>query len=254
MTALRIVPCLDIDGGRVVKGVRFSALRDAGDPVACARRYEDAGADELVILDVSATVEQRANARDVVAAVREVLSIPLTVGGGVRSVGDAAALLNAGADRIATNSAAVERPALLTELADAYGRQCIVLAIDAARRLDDPARWQVVIHGGRTRLERDAVDWAAHGTALGAGEILLTSWDRDGTGKGYDLDLLRAIRAATTVPLVASGGASTTDHCIDAARAGADAILAASIFHDDRIPIPDVKTALTRAGMEVRPA
>lgn len=251
MLTSRVIPCLDVRDGRVVKGVRFRDLRDAGDPVALAERYEAEGADELVVLDVSATPDGRGACLRTVAAVRECLRIPLTVGGGVRSAGDAHALLDAGADKVAVNTAAVARPALLVELAESFGSQCTVLALDAARAED--GRFGVVVRSGAERLAKSAVDWAAHAASLGAGEILLTSWDRDGTRAGYDLELLRAVRDAVAVPIVASGGAASVEHMVEAFAAGADAVLAASIFHDGERTIADVKRELAARGVEVRP-
>jgi imidazoleglycerol phosphate synthase cyclase subunit len=248
---VRVIPCLDVDAGRVVKGVRFQALRDAGDPVALARAYEEQGADELVMLDVSATPEGRGNARHTVAATREVLGIPLTVGGGVREVADAAALLDAGADKVAVNTAAALDPSLLDRLASRFGRQCTVLALDAARR-PGRADWELVIRSGRGRTGRDAVAWAAEACARGAGEIVLTSWDRDGTRAGYDLELVAAIRAAVEVPVIASGGAASAAHMVEAVRAGASAVLAASILHDGETTVAELKETLYAAGLEVR--
>lgn len=248
----RVIPCLDVRDGRVVKGIKFQGLRDAGDPVECARRYEADGADELVILDVSATTEGRNAAVRTVDAVRRAISIPLTVGGGVRTTADAARLLDAGADKVGVNSAAVADPQLLRVLSDRFGRQCVVAAIDAARRIDGAPGWQVVTHAGTKRVELDAVAWCAQVAELGAGEILLTSWDRDGTRSGYDLELLRAARAAAGVPLIASGGAAGVDHLVDAFEAGADAVLAASIFHDQETTVRDVKHSLVARGIPVR--
>jgi imidazoleglycerol phosphate synthase cyclase subunit len=248
---VRIIPCLDVKDGRVVKGVRFSNLRDAGDPAERAALYEETGADEIVVLDVSATLEARKTRHGTVRAVRERLSIPLTVGGGVRAVADAAALLEAGADKVSTNTAAVRAPELLTALAERFGRQCTVLAIDAAWD-ERAARFEVVVLSGKERTGRDAVEWAREGVARGAGEILLTSWDRDGTRSGYDLELLSAVARAVPVPVIASGGASTPQHLIEALRAGADAVLAASIFHDGDLTVGDVKRELARAGIAVR--
>ena len=246
----RVIPCLDVRDGRVVKGVRFQGLRDAGDPVEQARTYADQGADELVILDVSATPDGRATAAHTVAAVRRVLPLPLTVGGGVRTVQDAARLLAAGADKVAVNTAAVEDPTLLTRLAEAFGRQCVVLALDAARR---PGGWEVVVRSGTVRTGMDAVAWSARAAEAGAGEILLTSFDRDGTGDGYDTQLLRAVSGAVRVPLIASGGARTPGHLAAALRHGADAVLAATIFHDGLTTVGSIKTALRdREGLEVR--
>jgi imidazoleglycerol phosphate synthase cyclase subunit len=245
----RIIPCLDVKDGRVVKGVKFQGLRDAGDPVELARSYANQGADELVVLDVSATPDGRGHALEVVRAVREVLPLPLTVGGGIRELGDAEALLEAGADKVAVNTAAVRRPELLDELAARFGRQCTVLALDAARSGDG---WEVVVRSGRDRTGGDAVDWASEAAGRGAGEILLTSWDRDGTGSGYDLELLRAMRSAVPVPIIASGGASGPEHMVDALSSGADAVLAATIFHDGHTTVADLKTELAGLGVEVR--
>ena len=251
----RIVPCLDVRDGRVVKGIQFQGLRDAGDPVERSQVYEAQGADELVILDVAATPEGRANAAETVRAVRRSLRIPLTVGGGVRTVEDAARLLDAGADKVAVNTAAVRDPSLLGRLASRFGRQCVVLGLDAARRQpahpDDP--WEVVVHSGHERTGRSAVGWAVEATEGGAGEILLTSWDRDGTRAGYDTELIRAVASAVTVPVIASGGAATADHLALAIEAGAEAVLAASIFHDGETTVGDVKSALLGLGVEVRP-
>jgi imidazole glycerol phosphate synthase glutamine amidotransferase subunit len=249
----RLVPCLDVKDGRVVKGVRFQGLRDAGDPVERAAAYAAQGADELVVLDVSAGPEARATAAHTVAAVRAVLPVPLTVGGGVRSVDDAARLLDAGADKVAVNSAAVADPALLGALAARFGRQCVVLALDAARRPDGAPGWEVVVASGRTRTGRDAVAWAAEAVARGAGEVLLTSWDQDGTGEGYDLPLLRAVTAAVPVPVVASGGARTPAHLHAALDAGAEAVLMASILHDGHTTVGSLKAALAARGVELRP-
>ncbi len=249
MPAFRIVPCLDVRAGRVVKGVRFAHLRDMGDPVALARRFRDEGADELVLLDVTATVEERAALAVTVARVAEVLDVPFTVGGGVRSEGDAAALLEAGADKVAVNTAAVAGPVLLDRLARRFGSQCVVLAIDARRSAQG---FEVVTHAGRTATGLDAVAWAREGAARGAGEVLLTSMDRDGTGEGFDTAMLAAVRAAVEVPLVASGGGERVEHFVAAARAGADAGLAATIFHTGAVVIRDLKDALAAAGVPVR--
>ncbi|MGD9253330.1 MAG: imidazole glycerol phosphate synthase subunit HisF [Holophagae bacterium] len=245
----RVIPCLDVDGGRVVKGVQFQSLRDAGDPVELAGLYADQGADELVVLDVSATPEGRGNALETVRGVRRRLPIPLTVGGGVRRVDDARALLEAGADKVAVNTAAVSNPALLAEMAARFGRQCTVLALDAAR---DGDGWRVVVRSGRDRLEMDAVDWARQATDTGAGEILLTSWDRDGTGAGYDLRLITAVTRAVRVPVIASGGADSAEHMAQALQAGADAVLAASILHDGETTVAALKRRLAALGAEVR--
>jgi cyclase len=247
--APRVIPCLDLDGGRVVKGVRFSGLRDAGDPVRLAADYELQGADELVLLDVSATPEGRANRRDVVAAVRARVKLPLTVGGGIRSVEDAAVLLEAGADRVAVNTAAVSRPELIGELASAFGRQCVVLALDAAAR---DGGWEVVVRSGRDRPGLDAVVWARQAEAAGAGEILLTSWDRDGTQAGYGLDLIDAVSSSVRIPVIASGGARVASDMAEALKAGAAAVLAASILHDGDTSVAALKRELVGVGVEVR--
>ena len=255
MVTIRIIPCLDVKDGRVVKGVRFQGLRDAGDPVERAVEYERQGADELCLLDVSATPEGRANATETVAAVRAVLGIPLTVGGGVRTIDDAARLLDAGADKVAVNTAALARPELLTDVHDRLGAQCTILALDAARPVTPapggPA-WEVVVHSGKERTGRDAVEWAREAARRGAGEILATSWDRDGTGEGYDTDLLAALAAAVDVPIIASGGAKTPAHMESALRAGASAVLAASIFHDGETTVGAVKDDLAARGVDVR--
>jgi imidazoleglycerol phosphate synthase cyclase subunit len=245
----RIIPCLDVKNGRVVKGIKFQGLRDAGDPVALAEAYAAQGADELVVLDVSATPEGRGHALEVIRAVRDVLPLPLTVGGGVREATDAEALLSAGADKVATNTAAVVRPPLIDELARRFGRQCTVLALDAARSGDG---WEVVVRSGRDRTGRDALDWAAEAVERGAGELLLTSWDRDGTGSGYDLELLTSMRGRVDVPIIASGGAAGPSHMADALGAGADAVLAATIFHDGHTTVAALKNELAKLGVEVR--
>jgi imidazole glycerol phosphate synthase glutamine amidotransferase subunit len=247
----RIIPCLDVRDGRVVKGIKFQSLRDAGDPVAQAQLYESQGADELVMLDVSATPEGRATSLRTVSDIRSVLSVPLTVGGGVRSVENAGALLDAGADKVGVNTAAVADPSLITRLADRFGAQCVVLAIDAARH---EAGWQVRVRSGGVATQLDAVEWAREGVRCGAGEILLTSVDRDGTGAGYDLELLRAVSAAVPVPVIASGGGATSEHMRQAVEAGADALLAASIFHDGVFTVGDIKQQLAGLGVGVRAA
>jgi len=250
MLTSRVIPCLDVRDGRIVKGVKFQDLRDAGDPAERAARYADGGADEIVILDISATPEGRAHATDVVAAVRARVAVPLTVGGGVRTTTDARRLLAAGADKVAVNTAAVKRPALLAEMSEAFGCQCVVLAVDAAAVAGG---WEVVIRSGRERSGRDVLAWVREATAVGAGEILLTSFDRDGTREGYDLDLIRCVSNAVDVPVVASGGARGVRSLADALRAGASAVLAASLFHDDDVPVRAVKAALLEAGLEIRP-
>lgn len=250
MLTQRIIPCLDVANGRVVKGIRFSGLRDMGDPAALAAEYESQGADELVILDISATASQRATAADVVARCRAVLSIPLAVGGGVRSIDDASALLDCGADRVCVNSAAVARPALIAELADRFGAQCVVVAADARRV--PTGRWNVLTHSGQRDAGLDVQEWAATAARLGAGELLLTSWDRDGTRGGYNLELLRAVCRATRIPVIASGGASTAQHMREAFEAGADAVLAASVFHEGRQTVRGLKQELAGLGVEVR--
>jgi imidazoleglycerol phosphate synthase cyclase subunit len=249
MLMRRIIPCLDVNQGRVVKGVQFQALRDAGDPVELAGFYVEQGADELVLLDISATPEGREHALSTVRAVRRKLTIPLTVGGGVRELHDAGALLEAGADKVAVNTAAVTRPGLLREMAREFGCQCTVLALDAAR---DGDRWKVVVRSGSERLQLDVVEWARTAVEAGAGEILLTSWDRDGTGSGYDLDLLAAVCNAVGVPVIASGGAQSAEHMAQAVLAGADAVLAASILHDGQTTVSAIKRRLATLGLEVR--
>jgi cyclase len=250
----RVVPCLDVDRGRVVKGVRFEGLRDAGDPVELAARYDAEGADEVVFLDITASSSGRELVYDVVARTAETVFIPLTVGGGVRSVADARRLLRTGADKVAINTAAVRRPALVTEAADEFGSQAIVVAIDA-RRVPGRNAWEVYVEGGRTPVQRDAVAWAEEACEAGAGEVLLTSMDADGTTGGYDLDLTRAIADAVGVPVVASGGAGTPEHLADAVdpRLGrAEAALAASVFHFGVFSIADAKRALQARGLPVR--
>lgn len=249
MGAFRIVPCLDVDHGQVVKGVRFRRLRPMGDPVSLAQRYRDEGADELVFLDISASVEGRQAMVQVVERVAEALDIPFCVGGGVRSLEDAAALIRAGADKVAVNSAAVACPQLLEQLAHRFGSQAVVLAIDARRQ---SWGWEVVTHGGHRPTGRDAVAWAQEGTARGAGEVLLTSMDRDGTGEGYDLALIAAVRQVVQVPIVASGGGNRWEHFQGAFQAGADAGLAATIFHEAQVNIQSLKQALAAVGVPVR--
>ena len=251
MLTRRIIPCLDVRDGRVVKGIKFQGLRDAGDPPSLAANYEAQGADELVILDVSATPDGRATAVETVRKVRQVLSIPLTVGGGVRTAANAQALLEAGADKVGVNTAAVKTPELVSEIATRFGSQCAVVAIDAGRR-EDGEGWEVIITSGRERTGIDAVEWAAKVVAMGAGEILLTSWDRDGTKSGYDNELLKAVSDAVTVPVIASGGAATPEHLLEGIQAGADAVLAASIFHYGEYTVADLKKFLASKGVAIR--
>ncbi|NPA26463.1 MAG: imidazole glycerol phosphate synthase subunit HisF [Chloroflexi bacterium] len=257
MLAKRIIPCLDIKDGRVVKGVNFVNLRDAGDPIEQARLYDQQGADELVFLDISATPEGRATTVELVARVADQVFMPFTVGGGIRTVEQMRRLLLAGADKVSVNSAAVRTPHLLTEGAMRFGSQCIVLAIDAKRVSGpgEPPRWEVYISGGREPTGLDAVEWAVRGVELGAGEILLTSIDADGTLAGYDLELTRAIADAVPVPVIASGGAGTKAHFAEVFQQGrADAALAASLFHDGKLSIPELKAYLAEQGIPVRPA
>lgn len=250
MLARRVIPCLDVKGGRVVKGVNFVGLRDAGDPVECAKRYDEDGADEITFLDITATSDERPILLEVVRRTAEVIFAPLTVGGGVRSVADARALLLAGADKVAINSAAVKDPTLISRLAEVYGNQAIVLAIDAKK---NDRGFEVVTHGGRTRTGIDAVEWAARGAELGAGEILLTSMDRDGTRSGYDLELTRTVADAVPVPVIASGGVGTLeDLALGLTEGGADAALAASIFHDGNHTIREAKAFLAARGIPIR--
>jgi cyclase len=260
--AVRVIPCLDVDAGRVVKGVNFENLRDAGDPVELAARYDAEGADELTFLDITASSGGRETMYDVVRRTAEQVFIPLTVGGGVRSAGDVDALLRAGADKVSLNTAAIARPGLLAEAARQFGSQCIVLSVDA-RRVKPGARrghgsgatpsgFEVTTHGGRTGTGIDAVDWARRATDLGAGEILLNSMDADGTEAGFDLELIRLIRAAVAVPVIASGGAGALAHFAPAVDAGADAVLAASVFHFGTLRIAEVKQALRETGHPVR--
>lgn len=252
MLAKRIIPCLDIAGGRVVKGVKFVELRDAGDPVEAARAYEAQGADELTFLDITASHEARDTIEHVVSAVAEQVFMPLTVGGGIRTVADVRRMLLAGADKVSVNTAAILNPGLLDEAAAQYGSQCIVLAIDARRRADGDG-WEVFTHGGRKPTGLDAVVWAAEGFRRGAGEILLTSMDADGTKNGYDLALTRAVSEAVGIPVIASGGAGTLQHLVDAVTEGkADAVLAASIFHFGEFSIGQAKAYLRERGVAVR--
>jgi cyclase len=252
MLKTRLIPCLDVAGGRVVKGVNFVNLRDAGDPVEAAAAYDAAGADEIAFLDIEATPANRATMADLVARTAERCFVPLTVGGGVRTVADVRALLRAGADKVSLNSAAVADPDTVARAADLFGAQCIVVAIDA--RAVAPGRWEIFTHGGRRATGIDAVAFAATVAARGAGEILLTSMDRDGTGAGFDLALIRAVTGAVPVPVVASGGAGRLEHLVQAvAEGGASAVLAASIFHFGSFTIPEAKAHMAAAGIAVRP-
>ncbi len=257
MRTVRVIPCLDVDGGRVVKGVRFTDLFDAGDPVELARRYDAQGADELVFLDITASSDNRRTMVEVVSRTAEVVFIPLTVGGGVRTVEDARLLLRAGADKVGVNTAAVDRPALVAELAAEFGRQCVVVAVDARRRVsgdDTRPGWEVFTHGGRRPTGIDAVEWCRQSAAAGAGEILLTSMDRDGTRHGFDLALTRAVTDRCAVPVIASGGVGTLDHLVQGAQEGrAEGLLAASIFHLGQFTVAQAKECLADAGVTVRP-
>ena len=254
--AVRVIPCLDVDAGRVVKGVNFGNLRDAGDPVELAARYDAEGADELTFLDITASSGGRETTYEVVRRTAEQVFIPLTVGGGVRSAGDVDALLRAGADKVSLNTAAIARPGLLGEAARQFGSQCVVLSVDARRvrsgEQPTPSGFEVTTHGGRQGTGIDAVDWARRATGLGAGEILLNSMDADGTEAGFDLELIRLVRAAVTVPVIASGGAGALAHFAPAVAAGADAVLAASVFHFGTLRIGEVKEALREEGLPVR--
>ena len=245
----RVIPCLDVDGGRVVKGVGFVDLRDAGDPVELAARYDAAGADELVFLDITATSDKRGTVVALARQAADELFIPFTIGGGIRSVADAQAVLDAGADKVSVNSAALQRPELIDELAATFGAQCVVLAIDA-KRADD--RWEAYLAGGRTPTGRDAVAWAREGESRGAGEILLTSMDRDGTNAGYDLALTEAVSGAVGVPVIASGGAGRLEHLVEAVQAGADAVLLASILHYGQHTVGEIKRYLAEHHVAVR--
>ncbi|MEX2025160.1 MAG: imidazole glycerol phosphate synthase subunit HisF [Thermoleophilaceae bacterium] len=252
MVLKRVIPCLDVDRGRVVKGTNFVDIRDAGDPVELAVRYQAEGADEIVFLDITASHEKRDTVAALARRCADDVFIPFTIGGGIRSVADAQAVLDAGSDKVSVNSAAVERPELLSELADVFGAQCVVLAIDARRRADGSG-YEVVVHGGRTETGREAVEWAREGVELGAGEILLTSMDRDGTEDGYEIELTRAVADAVDVPVIASGGAGTLDHLVEAVEAGrADAVLCASIFHYGQHSVREAKERMRQAGIPVR--
>ncbi|GAA0734877.1 imidazole glycerol phosphate synthase subunit HisF [Dactylosporangium roseum] len=250
--AVRVIPCLDVDAGRVVKGVNFVNLRDAGDPVELGAAYDAAGADELVFLDVTASSDGRATMLDVVRRTAETVFIPLTVGGGVRSVADVDTLLRAGADKVGVNTAAIARPALIAEIAERFGNQVLTLSLDVRRADGQPSGFEVTTHGGRRGAGLDAVAWAAEVAELGAGEILLNSMDADGTKDGFDLDLIKAVREVVAVPVIASGGAGAVEHFAPAVAAGADAVLAASVFHFGDFAIGDVKTALRGAGYPTR--
>ena len=255
MNTKRIIPCLDVDQGRVVKGVRFLGIRDAGDPAECARVYHQQGADELVFLDITASAEARPILLEVVRKTADEVFLPLTVGGGIRSVENARELLRAGADKVSLNTAAVQRPDLISEVAEAFGCQCVVLAIDARRRTGTPG-WEVTTHGGRQSTTLDALAWAREGVQRGAGEILLTSMDADGTKAGYDLELTRTISSAVEVPVIASGGAGSPRHFAEVLgkKGGADAALAASLFHFGELTVPQVKDYLMEQGIPVRPS
>jgi imidazole glycerol-phosphate synthase subunit HisF len=250
MVLKRVIPCLDIDGGRVVKGTNFVDIRDAGDPVELAERYDAEGADELVFLDITASHESRETIVELARRTADNVFIPFTIGGGIRSVSDAQAVLDAGADKVSVNSAALRRPELLDELAEVFGAQCVVIAIDAKRRSDC---WDVYVNGGRVPVEREAVEWAREATERGAGEVLLTSMDRDGTNEGYELELTRAVADAVGVPVIASGGAGELDHLVEAVSLGhADAVLCASIFHYGRHTVAEAKARMAAAGIPVR--
>jgi cyclase len=250
--AVRVIPCLDVDAGRVVKGINFQQLRDAGDPVELAKVYDAEGADELTFLDISASHEGRSTTMEIVSRTAEQVFIPLTVGGGVGSVEDVDRLLRAGADKVAVNTAAIRRPELVAEIADRFGNQVLVLSVDARRAPGTDSGFEVTTHGGRTSAGLDALEWAARAADLGAGEILLNAMDADGTTEGFDLELIRLVRAAVSIPVIASGGAGAIDHFAPAVDAGADAVLAATVFHFGTLRIPNVKTALREAGHPVR--
>ena len=251
MHTKRVIPCLDVDAGRVVKGTGFVDLRDAGDPIELAQRYDAAGADVLVFLDITATHHKRDTVVELARRTADEVFIPFTIGGGIRTVEDAQAVLDAGSDKVSVNSAAVARPELIDELSEQFGAQCVVLAIDAKRRPE--GGWEVFVAGGRTATGRDVVEWAREGVGRGAGEILLTSMDRDGTNAGYDVELTRAVAEAVDVPVIASGGAGELEHLVDALQAGADAVLCASIFHYGHHTVAEVKAHLAAAGVPVRP-
>lgn len=250
--AVRVIPCLDVDAGRVVKGVNFVDLRDAGDPVEMARVYDAAGADELTFLDITASSGDRSTTYDMVGQTAEQVFIPLTVGGGVRTTGDVDRLLRAGADKVGINTAAIARPEVIGEISQRFGNQVLVLSVDARRAPDQPSGFEVTTHGGRQSAGIDAVEWVRRASELGAGEILLNSMDADGTKQGFDLEMIRAVRGVTQVPLIASGGAGKLEHFPPAVEAGADAVLAASVFHFGSLTIQDVKDTLRAAGHTVR--
>ena len=250
--AVRVIPCLDVDAGRVVKGINFQDLRDAGDPVELAKVYDAEGADELTFLDISASHEGRATTMEIVSATAEQVFIPLTVGGGVGSVADVDRLLRAGADKVAVNTAAIRRPDLVAEIADRFGNQVLVLSVDARRAAGTDSGFEVTTHGGRRSAGLDAVEWARRAADLGAGEILLNAMDADGTQDGFDLDLIRLVRREVSIPVIASGGAGAVEHFPPAVEAGADAVLAATVFHFGTLRIADVKEALAAAGHPVR--
>ncbi len=252
MNFKRVIPCLDVDGGRVVKGVQFVDIRDAGDPVELAAHYDREGADEVIFLDITATHEKRDTIAKLARSTADEVFIPFTIGGGIRSAQDAQAVLDSGADKVSVNSAALQRPELLDELAEHFGAQCVVLAIDAKARNEDGEGWEAYLAGGRTPTGRDVVEWAREGVERGAGEILLTSMDRDGTSDGYDLELTRAVSEAVSVPVIASGGAGELEHLVQALQAGADAVLCASIFHYGTFTVGEAKAHLAKAGIAVR--
>jgi imidazole glycerol-phosphate synthase subunit HisF len=255
MRAVRVIPCLDVDAGRVVKGVRFAGLRDAGDPVELAARYDTEGADEVVFYDITASAEGRTTMLDVVGRTADQVFIPLTVGGGVRTLEDARRLLRLGADKVSVNSAAVARPDLVREIAATFGAQCTVVGVDMRRKPGEEAAWEVYVNGGRVATGVDAVEWVVRCQELGAGEVVLNSMDRDGTREGYDLELTRAVVEATSIPVVASGGVGTLQHLVDGAVLGrADAVLAASIFHFGEATVAEAKAQLVAAGVTVRPS
>ncbi len=252
MLMKRVIPCLDVDNGRVVKGTNFVDIRDAGDPVELAARYEMEGADELVFLDITATHEDRNTVAALARRTADDVFIPFTIGGGIRSVADAQAVLDAGADKVSVNSAALARPALIGELAQQFGSQCVVLAVDARAVAGSAPSWEAVASGGRKATGRNVVDWVTEASSLGAGELLLTSMDRDGTSDGYDLPLIRAVTACVNLPVIASGGAGELEHLAEALEAGADAVLCASIFHFGRFTVGEVKDYLKQQGIAVR--